>query len=100
MLRLRLFLATRFLIVMPASAQTQPKPMPAAVPSAGRGQGLVLVNETSEVYHCFGDHCYGKTRQGKYRTEAAAKTLWCARVARVPQSDPRKVSALSIPTWA
>ena len=70
---------------MPALAQTPPKPMsePAAVTSAGRGQGLVLVNETREVYHCFGERYYGKTRQGKYRTEAAAKTLWWVRIAPV-----------------
>ena len=64
------------------------------------------MNETSEVHRCFGDRYYGKTLQGKYKTEAAAKTLWwvriapVARVARVPQSDLRKVSALSITTWA
>ena len=71
-------------------------PKPATVASAGQGQGLVLVNETSELYHCYGDCCYGdcyfgdryfgdryfgKTLQGKYKTEAAAKTLWCVRVA-------------------
>ena len=46
------------------AAQTAPAP--------GGGHGLVWVNTDSHVYHKEGSRFYGKTKKGKYMSEAEA----------------------------
>jgi hypothetical protein len=43
-----------------------------ATPAPGGGPGLVWVNTDSHIYHKEGSRFYGKTKQGKYVTEADA----------------------------
>jgi hypothetical protein len=55
----------------PATKKHQ-APQPLAQQAAGGGNGLVWVNSESHVYHKEGSKWYGRTKNGKYMSEADA----------------------------
>jgi hypothetical protein len=56
----------------PVDKAPAPKPDTAQRTQPAKGSGMVWVNTESGVYHKPGARWYGKTRQGKYMTEADA----------------------------
>jgi len=55
------------------AAKSAAAPTATQVPPPANSAGMVWVNTESKVYHKPGTRYYGKTKQGKYMTEADAQ---------------------------
>ena len=56
-----------------AASTTKTKTMASTTPKPGGGPGLVWLNTSTKVYHCYGTKYYGTTKAGAYMSEADAK---------------------------
>ncbi|WP_058188682.1 DUF3761 domain-containing protein [Terracidiphilus gabretensis] len=57
----------------PASTSGEAKSTAPKTVAPGGGPGMVWLNTSSKVYHCYGGADYGTTKAGKYMSEADAK---------------------------
>lgn len=56
----------------PAAGKKHQAPAPQAVQASGGGNGQVWVNSETHVFHKEGSKWYGRTKKGKYMSEADA----------------------------